>query len=290
MNVHHLTDNELRQIQLIQLEMLKEVDRICRLCGIHYNIIAGTLLGAVRHRGYIPWDDDADIALLREEYEKFRSACEKELDHSRFYFQDHRNTTGYRWGYGKLRRKGTVFLRENQEHMPYEQGIFIDIFPLDGVSDNKIIRTCQNIHCYCIRKIMWAPVGKVASKGILLKHWYRILECIPVNILYGHYGRYVRRLGRKKTKWVRILTFPTPNKEYGYLRKWYENSAKISFENEIFSSIKDYDAYLSFKFGDYMKLPPVEMRKTHPVTALQLLEEKQAEKMYENHKKGKRRS
>ena len=105
MDVHHLTNDELRRVQLIQLEMLKEVDRICNLCGIHYNIIAGTLLGAVRHQGYIPWDDDADVALLREEYEKFRVACEKELDHNRFYFQDHRNTAGYRWGYGKLRRK-----------------------------------------------------------------------------------------------------------------------------------------------------------------------------------------
>lgn len=96
--VHHLTDKELRQVQLTQLEMLTEVDRIYSKCGIHYNIIAGTLLGAVRHGGYIPWDDDADVAFLREEYEKFRIACETELDHTRFYFQDHWNTLGYRWG------------------------------------------------------------------------------------------------------------------------------------------------------------------------------------------------
>ncbi len=73
----------LRQLQMIQLEMLVEVDRICKKCGIHYNIIAGTLLGAVRHGGYIPWDDDADVALLRPEYEKFRTACKTELDKSR---------------------------------------------------------------------------------------------------------------------------------------------------------------------------------------------------------------
>ncbi len=67
MTEHHLTDYELRQVQLTQLEMLKEVDRICGLCNIRYNIIAGTLLGAVRHKGYIPWDDDADVAFLRED-------------------------------------------------------------------------------------------------------------------------------------------------------------------------------------------------------------------------------
>lgn len=273
MTVHHLTAQELRQVQLIQLEMLKEVDRICTLCGIHYNIIAGTLLGAVRHEGYIPWDDDADVALLREEYERFRDACKKELDHSRFYFQDHRNTTGYRWGYGKLRRKGTQFLREHQEHMPYEQGIFIDIFPLDSVSDNKIIRTCQNFQCFCIRKMMWAPVGMVASKGWFWKRWYQMLNIVPADVLYRYYNCYVKRRNKKKTNWVRILTFPTPNKEYGYLREWYENSEKIEFEKEMFWGIRDYDAYLAFKFGDYRKLPPMEMRKVHPVTVLQCLEE-----------------
>lgn len=272
--IHHLSEQELRQVQLIQLEILKEVDRICRLCGIHYNIIAGTLLGAVRHQGYIPWDDDADVAFVREEYERFRIACETELDHTRFYFQDHRNTPGYRWGYGKLRRKGTTFLREHQEHMPYEQGIFIDIFPLDAVSDNKFLRTWQNFHCYCIRKVMWAPVGKIVSRNVFLKWWYRRLEQIPADVLYGYFDRYVQKLGRKKTKWVRILTFPTPNKEYGYLREWYEESEDIVFEQEIFQGIKNYDAYLSFKFGNYMKLPPMEKRKVHPITELRCLDEK----------------
>ena len=100
----------LRKIQLIQLEMLEEVDRICKKCGIKYNIIAGTLLGAVRHGGYIPWDDDADIAMLRPEYERFRIAVRTELDTTKFYFQDNRRTRAYRWGYGKLRRKNTLFL------------------------------------------------------------------------------------------------------------------------------------------------------------------------------------
>ncbi len=270
MTEHHLTDYELRQVQLTQLEMLKEVDRICSLCNIRYNIIAGTLLGAVRHKGYIPWDDDADVAFLREEYEKFRDACEKELDKSRFYFQDHRNTKGYRWGYGKLRRKGTKFLRKHQEHMPYEQGIFIDIFPLDTVSDIKLVRTLQNFHCYCIRKMMWAPVGKIASKGKFFKWWYRCLEKIPADRLYAFYDKLVQKWNKRNTKWVRILTFPTPNKEYGYLREWYEKSRKIEFEGEVFWGIWDIDGYLSFKFGQYMELPPINQRKVHPVTLLEL--------------------
>lgn len=267
---HILSEAELRAVQLIELEMLVEVDRICKKHKIHYNIIAGTLLGAVRHGGYIPWDDDADVAMLRPEYEKFRRACKAELDTDRFYFQDHRNTEGYRWGYGKLRRKDTLFLREHQEHMPYEQGVFIDIFPLDGVPDNYFLRSIQNLECFCVRKLLWARVGKIAEKNFWKRQLYALLDKIPEQDIFRHYREMVRRANRRKTRMVRILTFPTPNDEWGYYRCWYENSADTEFEGIIFQGIKDYDSYLSFKFGDYMELPPMEERKVHPVSGLRV--------------------
>lgn len=260
----------LRQIQIIQLEMLIEVDRICKLCGIKYNIIAGTLLGAVRHGGYIPWDDDADVALLRPEYEKFRQAVMRELDTSRFYFQDNRRTKGYRWGYGKLRRKNTLFLRKHQEYMPYKQGIFIDIFPLDGVPDNYLLRCIKNFECFCVRKILWSKVGQIAEKNRMKRQCYKLLAAIPEEKIWDYYYGMVRRANKKSTRMVRILMFPTPNSQYGYYRNWYENSIDTLFEGKVFQGIRDYDSYLSFKFGDYKKLPPIEERKTHPVSAIQL--------------------
>ena len=263
----------LRALQKTELELLIEVDRICRKCGIHYNIIAGTLLGAVRHGGFIPWDDDADVAMLRPEYEKFRKACETELDTSRFYFQDHRNTKGYRWGYGKLRRKGTVFLREHQEHMPYEQGVFIDVFPLDGVPDNYVKRCVHNFHCFLIRKIFWSAVGRFSDKNAFMRGVYGLLYKIPEQKIYGHYERFIDKSNQIGKDWVRILTFPTPNREYGYRRKWYEKSRKIAFEKIELDGIADYDAYLTFKFGKYMELPPEGQRKVHPVSDIKLLEE-----------------
>lgn len=267
-----INEETLRKIQLIQLEMLEEVDRICKKCNIHYNIIAGTLLGAIRHGGYIPWDDDADVALLRPEYEKFRKACKTELDTTRFYFQDHRNTKGYRWGYGKLRRKNTLFLREYQEHMPYNQGIFIDIFPLDGVPDNYLLRSIKNFECFCVRKILWSKVGKVAEKNFWKRHIYKLLDKIPEEKVFHYYHIMIHHANLKKTRMVRILMFPTPNSEYGYYRNWYENSDDIIFEGMKFQGIKDYDSYLRFKFGDYMMLPPVEKRKVHPVSELALIQ------------------
>ena len=265
-----LDADTLRQLQLVQLELLEEADRICRKCGIHYNIIAGTLLGAVRHSGYIPWDDDADIALLREDYEKFRKACKTELDKSRFYFQDHRNTRGYRWGYGKLRRKNTLFLRENQEHMPYKQGVFIDVFPLDGVPDSYVKRCMKNFECFCVRKILWSKVGRIAEKCFWKRQVYKLLDHIPEKTVFSYYHRMIAKANRKKTKMVRILMFPTPNRAYGYYRTWYEHSADIMFEGKVFQGIHDYDSYLSFKFGNYMELPPEEKRKVHPVSEIRL--------------------
>ncbi len=266
-----LSEEELRRLQMTELELLKEVHRICAKCNIRYNIIAGTLLGAVRHKGFIPWDDDADVAMLREEYDRFKETIKTELDTVKYEFQDMEETEGYRWGYGKLRMKNTLFLRQNQEHMPYFQGVFIDIFPLDAVSDIHFIRAIQNFRCFIIRKAMWARVGRYYDKGRMARLLYRILDSIPEEKLKKDYAKYVEKCNRNKnTEWVRILLFPTPNKEFGYRRKWYEESAPIEFENVKFEGIKDYDEYLAFKFGNYMELPPVSQRKTHPVVELKL--------------------
>jgi len=269
-NEYHMSQEELRAVQLVELELLCEVDRICSKCGITYRIVAGTLLGAVRHGGFIPWDDDADVAFLREEYEQFRLACESELDTTRFYFQDHRNTAGYRWGYGKLRRKGTEFIRMNQEHMPYEQGIFIDVFPYDYVPDNVLLRQVHCLMCYLFRKTFWAPVGKLSTQG-LTKLVYFLLEKIPAQNLYNSFERFIIKSNKKKSSWIRILTFPTPTWDHGYKRRWAEEASEYLFEGLTLFGPSDYDEYMTFKFGDYMSLPPENMRKTHPISKLKLL-------------------
>ena len=133
---YQISQEELKKLQGVQIDLICEVDRICKKHKIQYSMVGGTMLGAIRHGGYIPWDDDADIGFLREEYEKFRKICKTELDSSKYYFLDCRDKKGYRWGYGKLRRRDTEFIRLNQEFMPYEQGIFIDIMPFDNVPDS----------------------------------------------------------------------------------------------------------------------------------------------------------
>lgn len=270
-----LTHKQLKQVQSVLLELLCEVKRVCELADIRYSIIAGTMLGAVRHGGFIPWDDDADVGLLREDYEKFVIACDKYLDRSRFYFQDTNVTEGYRWGYGKLRRKDSLYIVCGTEKLPYKQGIWIDIFPLDNVPDSRLGRTLSNFHCFVIRKFLYSEAGKDRDTNVLKRVVYSVMSLVPLEKVLNHYKKYVIRRNSKKTKWVRILTFPTPNREYGYLRKWYEKTAPIEFEGEIFSGIKKYDEYLTFKFGKYMELPPPEMRKQHKVSRIKFPDDKE---------------
>lgn len=267
MKQYILSEQEIKNLHIIELELLKEFDRICRKYNIKYSLDGGTLLGAVRNKGFIPWDDDADVILNRESYEKFISVIEKELEPNKFYFQDLNRTPGYRWGYGKLRRRNTEFIRLNQEHMPYEQGIFLDVFVCDNVPENYLLRSICNFHSFIYRKIFYSTVGVHTSKGINL-FFYKLLNRIPEEKIKKSYRKFVESRKRKKSNWVKCLTFPACNNTYGYKREWYEDTTEIMFENLPFQACKKKDEYLKFLYGDYMKLPPVKKRKTHPVSKI----------------------
>lgn len=267
---HVLKEEELKKIQEIELELLEEVDRICRKHNITYSIDGGTLLGAVRHGGFIPWDDDADVIMNRDSYDRFVDILNDEIDKSRFYFQDISITPGYRWGYGKLRRKDTKFVRLNQEQMPYEQGIFLDIFVCDNVPNNYLARCLCNFHSFIFRKAFYSEIGKHTSTG-LAHVIYSVMNLIPEQLLKKRYASYVSFRNRKKTAWVKCLTFPACNRTFGYKREWYEETIDINFAGRTFKACKAYEEYLTFLYGDYMELPPEEKRKVHPVSELKLL-------------------
>lgn len=266
-------DTTLRQLQMIELEILTEIDRICRKNRIHYSLTGGTLLGAVRSGGFIPWDDDADVSMMRNEYRRFQKACKTDLDADRFYFQDIDNTEGYRWGYGKVRRKDTVFLRKNQEHMPYEQGVFVDIFPRDGVPDGYIAGKVHKFACFTMRKIMWSLIGREIATNRWEKVVYKLLSKIPEDTIKKAYRQLVKfSNNNENTKLVRALTFPLPNRQKGYQRSWYKKYTQVEFENRKFMVQASYRDWLESEFGNYMQLPSVEYRKIHPVSQLKLID------------------
>ena len=264
------TEEELRKVHLITLEILIEIDRICRKYDIKYSITGGTLLGAVRHEGFIPWDDDADVSMLRSEYIRFREVCETDLDKSKFYFQDIETTDGYRWGYGKIRRKDSLFLRENQENMPYEQGIFIDIFPRDGIPDGMISRKLHYLCCFVLRKALWSEVGKKTEENPFVRFIYTQMAKIPLNTMRAAYRKLIKWSNRKKRKKVRALTFPLPKGTDGYDSSWYRSYKNIQFNGHTLMAEAFYIEWLKREFGNYMIIPPKEKQKTHPVSAIKL--------------------
>lgn len=263
-----LSDAELKKLQAVQKELIREVKRICEKNKIHYNMVGGTMLGAIRHEGYIPWDDDADIGFLRTEYEKFRNACREDLDHEKYYMQDLRDTCGYRWGYGKLRKKGTEFIRLDQEFMPYEQGISIDLMPFDNVPDNPIARKYHFLKCFIFRKLFWSKVGARTEQNKFIKTIYKFMNLVPMELLVKRYQRFIDSTQHKKTKLVRILTFPTPKGIYGYKREWYTRLSNYKFDELMLPGAKDYDGYLTLKYGNYREMPPAENRRIHPVSKI----------------------
>lgn len=268
--VYKLSPQELQQLQRVLLDMLIEFDRICKIHHIRYCIIAGTLLGAVRHKGFIPWDDDLDVALPREEYVKFRNACKSDLNRNKFFFQDNTTDYNYRWGWGRLRRLDSEFIRVGQEHLKMKTGIFLDVFPIDNVPDFPVTRGIFTFRCFLLRKILYSEVGRVSEKKACYRFVYRLMSKIPVTWVFQQMEK-LQKYNAYDTKYARILTFPTPkSRSYGYLRKWYIELDEIMFEGKMFPCISDWHEYLTYKYGNYMKLPSEAQRHWHPVVSFKL--------------------
>ena len=276
MKQYILNPEEFRRLQLVQLETIVEFDRVCRKHHINYVISSGTMLGAVRHKGYIPWDDDADIMMLREDYERFKTVM-NDLNPDVCFFQDHTTDPEYRWGYGKLRRTGTEYVRLGQEHVKCKTGINIDIFPYDDVPLSTMGQMIQDFYCYCCRKILWSEVGKVNCHGFW-KFWYSLLSKIPRDRVFKWLSYYTKNSRNDSPNKVRLLCFTAIGKlyckhplkdRYGVPKRWFTERAEYEFEGHLLMGTKDYDECLTFWFGDYMKLPPVEQRAQHaPVSSI----------------------
>lgn len=268
------TRENLRRLQLTELGMLKELDRICRKNKIAYIIDAGTLLGAVRNGGFIPWDDDIDVRMLRKDYDRFCRVCKKELNR-KYFLQTYQTDPGYRWGYARILKEGTVYRRKGQHRMTARNGVFIDIFPNDSLPDGYPgNRICTCISWLC-RKLLYSEVGVWNKKKFSSWLGFCFLNLFPKE--WGHKGMeyLVRRYGDVKTARVRCFGWGSEEETKGFLRRWNEETRDIEFEGLTVRAPKDIQGFLTFSFGEeYMTLPPKEKRKPgHPADYIDFGEE-----------------
>ena len=263
MNGRELTPKQFKKMQSTELDLLIEFDRVCRENDIKYILDGGTLLGAVRHKGFIPWDDDADVGMLRKDYKKFIEVS-KELNPNICYFQCHENDPEYLWGYGKLRRTNTECVRGGQEKGTWRTGIFIDVFPYDDIPSGFMKQLGQDICCFILRKTLYSHVGKYKGNGIK-KTIYEILSKVPVEMVYNYMAKCIARNSDNSSGNVRVLMFPLEKRQrkgrkWGHKKEWFLQRITTTFEGREFYIPKNYDGYLSRYYGNYMVLPPEEKR------------------------------
>lgn len=265
------TDEELKQIQSAELCILKDVITVCDSLGIEYFVVGGTLLGAVRHNGFIPWDDDIDIGLTRDNYDKFVKYVAKELPEK--YELLCATDKHYPYLYSKVRLKNTVFMEYcNHRNKKMNHGIYIDVFPFDKVPDddklhkkqfNKIQRL---VRLFTLREsaCLSAPPKTFLQKIKAFARYLAHILCLPiprkmiVNKVYSEMTKY----NGQDTAAVECLFSPVMNKAHIKFGELYP-LGKRDFEGLKVNVPFDVDGCLKTQYGDYMRLPPPELRFGH---------------------------
>lgn len=254
--------NDLEHLQRVLLLIAKDLDRLCRKHGIPYYLNGGNAIGAIRHKGFIPWDDDFDIMLTAEHYERFIQACRKELDPSQYYIQE----GGVDWPmmYSKIRLRNT-FVKDKEEYPGTPKGcdgIWVDVFKLDHVSNTRPIQVWQYVcgkfyNAYTLRKRGYKSASfhkkLIMSMACLLDIPFIRRWCLYQTTKYN--GKHTAFIG---SFWesTRLRNAILPFNMYGVPRY-------VTYEDTELPVPENYDAYLTRIFGDYMTLPPEEKRAYH---------------------------
>lgn len=268
-----VTREDKRKIQLLELDILKEVDGICRKHGIHYSMGYGSLIGTIRHDGFIPWDDDIDICLLRKDYVKFKEICKKELD-SRFFYQSNDTDPEYFLLYDKIRLNGTIFKESHLSSYDIHHGVYIDIFPIDYIPDNSLRQYFQLVCFHFFRSGLMSKYLVLGARGWKKKSIaavLRMLYCwISLPTLYKNANRVATWYDDAPKQ--RIMNFLTPYRlKEIFSSDLYEEYIRHKFEDMEVEIVEKYDLFLKQIYGNYMKLPPLNQRNTrHTLVELDL--------------------
>ena len=255
---------DIREIQQMELGIMEYIHETCQKIGVKYFLAYGSLIGAVRHKGFIPWDDDMDICMLREDYEKLQDYLIANPD-ERYEVMSYKNNLNYVYPFMKVQDNQTYLLEEDVR-IDSNMGIYVDIFPVDGYEDDvnfknkmtKLIKKRQ-LSCYTFK-------GITNTKSVLNS----LIRYISVIIFYfTNTNKYVAQIeelakSRKVPNYEEVdyLIYKDMNKPV-WRREWLEQVTTGTFEGKEFMIPKNYHEILTSDYGDYMQLPPVEQRVSH---------------------------
>lgn len=255
----NLTAEQLQSLKNCERDMLAEFVRICDKHGIKYFVQGGTLLGTVRHGGFIPWDDDVDVSLHRDDYEKFLAVAEEELPD--YYFLQTKDTDPeYPNNFAKIRDSRTTFIESSAKNLKINHGAYIDIFPLDNYPDGKkakIYELKKRLLTQRIYKAFYMPhmsfIAKIITmitvilfpslKGAVEKR-EKLFKSVP----------YSDRVVNNSGAWLDKEIIP---------REWVQDTIQMEFEGIKVNVSDKFDEWLTYVYGDYMNLPPENERVGH---------------------------
>jgi lipopolysaccharide cholinephosphotransferase len=258
-----MDQDTLKNLHNVLIEILDEFVRICEENNLIYFLAYGTLLGAVRHKGFIPWDDDLDVAMPKNDYKKFIEIYSKLEERNYYIISNNYNTSPVRLdiSFAKLCKKGTLFARGDKDINSYT-GIWIDIWPFDNcirfflIPQMKLISFAQQ--AYNLKNNIDIPQSKI-KKNII-----RLMFCIfPKRILFILIDKFFSVFNKFNTRYVSFL-FGV----YGHKKETHKHASifplkKLEFEGKYYCTPGNWNTYLTQYYGNYMELPPVEQRRTH---------------------------
>ncbi len=253
----------MNELQREEVDLLKIFIDFCEKHELKYYLVCGSALGAVKYKGFIPWDDDIDVGMPRDDYEILLTKMQKELPENLF-LQNYRTDRFFPHVYSKLRNTKTTFIEKNVAHLKINHGIYIDIFPLDGYPVNRKEKEFFELKKKVLNWMHYCALNNKSSRKVALRDWFFRL--------FGYHKRTSKALARLDAL---ISSYNTDNSEiwcnHGNWQGELEYAPKIQYGDGIeaeFEGIKviipeHYDEYLTQKYGDWRSDPPADKQRTH---------------------------